>query len=1153
MSEKATVIREIQSKFTANITDYRKKVEQLSGLVSHMTKNLDAVQRTAASAMRSPSESTQKLGRALDATARKLQSQKEKFDGLTKSGERTAQQMEQLNQKLSGMSNAYRAIQSAATTIDLSTPIQKQADAAKAAVERIDVEVERLAAAIKNAGQNPFVFLDSGEMLGIDQARARLDQLAQSGVEAVGKLDLLQEAIRSIGTENLGYANAKGLERLQSKIDAATSKLGSLGDKMSGTAEKAEHLADSMRGTKEKLDQQSESLSKSTRRFDALKNVMSGFASAAGGGLSAVRNRIAGIGSSAGGSTNRVERLLRSIRRISLVSLTLRVVRPIFGELTSCVNRYMEQNEAAAASIERLRDGLTNALAPAINVVINLLNQLLPYLIGIADAVASLITNIFGTGWTTVSTGGTAAADSVADSAGKASDKVDDLTDSTKDAADAQEKYNKLIAGFDEITKLEEQPSATGGNDGADDGSGGSGGGSGGATQTTAPGTEGIAGKLPEWLEELANQLKELFEAQDFTGIGELLATKFGDLVDYLDAKLTDPEFQQKVSNACQHIVDGINGFFTEMTYSDGTKDSIATRTGNLIGDALSLCLNTLDQFLTGVEWDKIGITVAQNINGALEKLNANDVKFGTIIADLINAGIDALSGFANEVRWAEIGTFIADNVNSFFETTDWGKAGETARKLIEGLGEMLGTAIRKIDLGTIEQAFDDFLSSAGWVGDLALDVALAFGTVKAVGTAAKILEALGLVEGVAAADLSLAVGFTVGIATAFEGFAGLAAMLFGTDEEKEAAREKAENSGIWWDLGNGIADALNSALDGAVEIAVSVKDNVEEMWSNIKTWWSDYVDRVGEKLQCFVEVADQAEEWWENVKNWWSEKVGNVAAFWTDVKNQAGEWWSSVKGWWSDKVGKVAEFWTDVKNQSSDWWSSVKSWWSGKVGKVSEFYTGVKNQAGTWWSNVKRWWKSKAGNVGTFYATIKNNISTLWGNVKRWWGTKYLSVKLTVSGMVSGLKSWINVHVIAPINRHLPFGIKIPKLAMGGVVNGPMYAMLGEAGQEAVVPLKNNTEWTGVVAKLITEQMSTMPNIYNPSPALSSGDQDLSELVVLLRELRSDVAAIKQGEKKLSVTVQNNLDGQKLADNTVTRIIQQTRATGVNPLSAYI
>lgn len=63
----------------------------------------------------------------------------------------------------------------------------------------------------------------------------------------------------------------------------------------------------------------------------------------------------------------------------------------------------------------------------------------------------------------------------------------------------------------------------------------------------------------------------------------------------------------------------------------------------------------------------------------------------------------------------------------------------------------------------------------------------------------------------------------------------------------------------------------------------------------------------------------------------------------------------------------------------------------------------------------------------------------------------------------------------------------------------------------------------------------------------------DLSELVVLLRELRSDVAAMKQREKQLSVTIQTNLDGKKIADNTVNQIIQQTRATGVNPLSAYI
>lgn len=205
-----------------------------------------------------------------------------------------------------------------------------------------------------------------------------------------------------------------------------------------------------------------------------------------------------------------------------------------------------------------------------------------------------------------------------------------------------------------------------------------------------------------------------------------------------------------------------------------------------------------------------------------------------------------------------------------------WKEVGRTARELIEGLGEMLGTAIRTIDKDKIKQAFTEFMTGAGWVGELALDVALAFGTVKAVGTASKILESLGLIEGgVSGATMTLSVALVIGAKWAIEGFSGLAAMLFGTDEEKEAAREKAENSGIWWTLGSGIAGALNSALDGAVEMAISLKNNVAEMWSNIKQWWSDYVDRVGENLQCFVEVANQAKEWWSNVKQWWSERVG--------------------------------------------------------------------------------------------------------------------------------------------------------------------------------------------------------------------------------------------------------------------------------------
>ena len=133
---------------------------------------------------------------------------------------------------------------------------------------------------------------------------------------------------------------------------------------------------------------------------------------------------------------------------------------------------------------------------------------------------------------------------------------------------------------------------------------------------------------------------------------------------------------------------------------------------------------------------------------------------------------------------------------------------------------------------------------------------------------------------------------------------------------------------------------------------------------------------------------------------------------------------------------------------------------------------------------------------------------------------------------------------------------------AKGGIMSGAQIfgaagnTLLGggEAGREALLPLDRNTEWMDKIAEKVVNQMYAVRTPVTSVHASYPGNQsDLSELVVLLRELRSDVAAIKQGEKKLSVTVQNNLDGQKLADNTVTRIIQQTRATGVNPLSAYI
>jgi hypothetical protein len=548
-------------------------------------------------------------------------------------------------------------------------------------------------------------------------------------------------------------------------------------------------------------------------------------------GVSSVIQWIRGIGSGARSSTSGVEGLVRSIRNIGVVSVGLRLVSGLFGRLRSIVSSYVSSNETLNATVERLKNGLGQALAPAINLVTNAMSKLLPYIVGIADAVASLITNLFGTGWTSVST-----------SAGNAADAVGDVADATEDATAAQEAYNRTVAGFDEITKLDSSSSSGG--------SGGSGGSGNGASTSTTDGGEGIVGILPEWLRNLAEQIQGLVANQDFTGIGALLAAKFGDLIDSADAKLTDSEFQSKVAAMTDHVADILNGFFGKMTYSDGTKQSIATRTGDLVGDAISLALNTIDRFLTRVKWDKIGETVAQGVNGAIESLNENDIKFGTILADLLNAGIAGLDGFAVNVKWSEVGQFVADNINSFFTTTDWKDVGKTASDLILGLGEFLSSAINGIDQESIVQAFIDLLSGIDWLKVIT-------GAAEAV---TSVFSLDPILSSMIPPDWSTSVKVNVD-GSSWSNFVEN----FKKNSNVQAAVSLVKNG---WTT---VCDWVKTNLGGLVEKGVGL---ARSAWSTVSEWVKT---NIGGKVDKGIGLIQNG---WSTISGWVSKKLGAAISF---------------------------------------------------------------------------------------------------------------------------------------------------------------------------------------------------------------------------------------------------------------------------------
>ena len=70
---------------------------------------------------------------------------------------------------------------------------------------------------------------------------------------------------------------------------------------------------------------------------------------------------------------------------------------------------------------------------------------------------------------------------------------------------------------------------------------------------------------------------------------------------------------------------------------------------------------------------------------------------------------------------------------------------------------------------------------------------------------------------------------------------------------------------------------------------------------------------------------------------------------------------------------------------------------------------------------------------------------------------------------------------------------ISLPRLAMGGVVDQPTLAMVGEAGAEAVMPLENNTGWIDILADKLSARMPRGND-------MNSAQLDM--IIELLREL---------------------------------------------------
>ena len=137
----------------------------------------------------------------------------------------------------------------------------------------------------------------------------------------------------------------------------------------------------------------------------------------------------------------------------------------------------------------------------------------------------------------------------------------------------------------------------------------------------------------------------------------------------------------------------------------------------------------------------------------------------------------------------------------------------------------------------------------------------------------------------------------------------------------------------------------------------------------------------------------------------------------------------------------------------------------------------------------------NKCEGFRNFFIGMWEKIKQIGGSVAEFIGDIFTGKINVVKGIINGVISLIN-GAISAINRisvNIPDWVpefggktigfnlpKIPKLALGGIVDKPTLAMVGEAGREAVMPLENNTQWIDKLADKLSSKMGNSNVTYN-------------------------------------------------------------------------
>ena len=327
------------------------------------------------------------------------------------------------------------------------------------------------------------------------------------------------------------------------------------------------------------------------------------------------------------------------------------------------------------------------------------------------------------------------------------------------------------------------------------------------------------------------------------------------------------------------------------------------------------------------------------------------------------------------------------------------------------------------------------------------------------------------------------------------------------------------------WDT---VVEFAKTAWQGLCDFISGICQAIGEFFSGLWTKLQEIFEPIG---QWF---SEKFQEGWDAIVNIFSNLGSWFGDRWADVTNalaEVGSWLGDKfkQGWdaISNTFSKLGSWFGDRWNESKDALAEANTWLGEKFQSGRDKVNSAFEKVGSWfgdrWNDIKDGVKEADTWFGEKFESAKEKTQNPFQSIGSWFGDRWKDIqdalkeipnwfknlfndamenaKSIVKSGIDKLRSFFNFDWSLPriklphFNISGSFSLNPPRIpsfsvdwyARGGVFNSPSIIGVGEAGQEAVMPLERNTGWISTLAQKVAERMPV-----NNAPAgysLPAGD----------------------------------------------------------------